>query len=170
MNVREPIFVPISLLVTASLLSGCVAVDIPDRSRAGIVTNPTSLNRQATFIEGMNYLQLARTTLRRRSRNMETFDAVTRLGVGIGVAGAGIRKDAADRDGHPFGRAGPRMTGGRTGCAAMGRAGSSSGGAWAPPPCRSWGASSAAFGTLAGIDSIRALLPSSVAACLERLA
>lgn len=84
------------------LLCGCVTVDVPDRM-AGALTNPTASNDPASFGAAMAYLQLTRGTLITRSRRIETLDAATRLGTGLGVGGAGIAGSLVKRPARAIG-------------------------------------------------------------------
>ncbi|HEY8571588.1 hypothetical protein [Phenylobacterium sp.] len=77
----------------AASLCGCVTVDVPDRgafARGAPVMNPTDSASPASYPEAMAYLQAARSALLRRARTHERIDTVTKAGVGIAVAGAGI--------------------------------------------------------------------------------
>lgn len=92
----------------AGTLAGCVTVDIQDKRR-GELNNPTASSRRSDFETSMSYLQKARRALISRTKIMETFDAATRLGVGVGVVGAGISAAGKNR---AAARAGKWLTGG----------------------------------------------------------
>lgn len=74
-------------------VSACVTVDVgaPESGRsAGNVSNPTARNTAATYDTAMDYLQSTRTALLVKARNKEAIDTSTKVGVAIGVAGAGV--------------------------------------------------------------------------------
>lgn len=95
------------------LLTGCVSVDVNEKTtpigatKPLTMNNPTSINRAATYEEAMDHLQATRQAFLNRARAFEAVDAGTRLGVGMGVVGAGV---SATLENHAAKKAGKWLT------------------------------------------------------------
>lgn len=74
------------LLSATTILAGCTAVDVP-RS----VANPNDNKKEAGYDAAMDYLLASRSTMLAKARHREAFDATTKAGLGIGLAGAALK-------------------------------------------------------------------------------
>lgn len=98
----------LTLLVCALplALSACVTVDLKDKSTI-TSSNPTSDIEAVSIDDAMRYLQASRQQYIKRARTLEGVDALTRAGVGVAVAGAGV---SATLEHHAAKKAGKYLT------------------------------------------------------------
>ncbi len=76
-------------LFTPVFLSACSSVDIASKpAKITMAPNPTEKDEAANYKEAMTYLLAARQTLLAKARHRDTYDTVTKVGEGVGLAGA----------------------------------------------------------------------------------
>src|ERR1700754_2876724 len=72
-----------SCALASAMLASCATIDLPKQ-------NPVTSNATVGYDKAIVYLQQARAALLDKARAHESYDTVTKAGVAVGIAGAGV--------------------------------------------------------------------------------